>query len=162
MVDKKVIGYFEDNNQAQQAAQELKNQGYKEISILGNDDRGNQGQRDRRNNNGGMNMGLSSGTMTGGTLGGLAGLALGAGALAIPGLGPIIAMGPLAAAIGGAVTGGVAGALVDYGIPKEQSDYYESKLREGKTIMVIKTQQDKSDQVASIMKNYGAREVKVH
>lgn len=161
-MDKRIIGYFDDNNQAQQAARELKDKGYKEISILGNDDRGNRGQSDNQTNNDGMNMGMSSGTMTGGTLGGLAGLALGAGALAIPGLGPIVAMGPLAAAIGGAVNGGVAGALVDYGIPEEHSDYYESRLKEGKTIMVIKTEEDKSDQVSSIMKDYGAREVKVH
>ncbi len=52
---------------------------------------------------------LSDGTLTGGALGGLAGLALGAGALVIPGLGPIIAAGPLAGILTGALTGGVAG-----------------------------------------------------
>ncbi len=117
---------------------------------------------------GGQN--IAQGTMTGGTIGGLVGLglgtgvlgALGAAALLIPGVGPIVAMGPLAAALGGAVTGGIAGALVDYGIPKENSDYYENKIKEGNSVLVLKTHQQKTNEVVNIMKNYGAREVRVH
>lgn len=166
-MEKKVIGYFEDSNQAGQAANELKAKGFNEISILGNENGGKEDSKGR-DNNGDQN--LSSGTMTGGAIGGLAGLglgtgalgALGAAALLIPGIGPIVAMGPLAAALGGAVTGGVAGALIDYGIPKEHSDFYETKIREGKTVVILKTDEQKTDEVAGMMRNNGAKDVRVH
>ncbi|MDR3600482.1 MAG: DUF1269 domain-containing protein [Desulfosporosinus sp.] len=169
-MEKKVIGYFEDSNQAGQAANELKAQGH-EISILGNENGGKEDNKGRDTNE--MNLGdqkLSNGTMTGGAIGGLAGLGLGAGALGalgaaallIPGVGPIVAMGPLAAALGGVVTGGVAGALIDYGIPKERSDFYETKIREGNTVIVLKTDEQKTDEVAKLMRNHGAKDVMVH
>lgn len=157
MMEKRVIGYFEDSRQAEQAANDLKNKGFKEISILGSDER--EGSKNRGQ---GGNQSLSNGTMTGGAIGGLAGLALGAGALFIPGIGPIVAMGPLAAALGGAVSGGVAGALVDYGIPQERSQFYETKIKEGNTVMILKTGEDKTDKVAEIFRNFGAKDVRVH
>ncbi|MEA4900759.1 DUF1269 domain-containing protein [Desulfitobacterium sp.] len=169
-MEKKVIGYFEKSDQAGQAANELKGKGFTEISILGNE---NGGKKNSSRDTNGMsfeNQNLSDGTVTGGTIGGLAGLGLGAGALGalgaaallIPGIGPIVAMGPLAAALGGAVTGGIAGALVDYGIPEERSDFYETKIREGNTVLVLKTDEQKTDEVAKMMKNYGAKDVRVH
>ncbi len=168
-MEKRVIGYFRESQQAEDAVNELKQKGINEISILGNDERG--GSTGGRSQGKGMgSQDLSSGTMTGGTIGGLAGLAvgtgalgaLGAAALVIPGIGPILAMGPLAAALGGAVTGGIAGALVDYGIPKEQSSYYESKIKEGHTVMILKTDASKTDSAASILRNHGAQDVRVH
>ena len=164
---KKVIGYFSDSNQAAQAANELKARGFNDFSILGNE-KGNTEDRNGMGNNGGDNN-LTSGTMTGGIIGGLAGVglgtgalgALGAAALLIPGVGPIVAMGPIAAALGGAVTGGIAGALIDYGIPKERSDYYESKIREGNTVIVLKTEDQKVDEVTRMLQNNNARDVLV-
>ncbi|MDR3543464.1 MAG: DUF3341 domain-containing protein [Desulfosporosinus sp.] len=161
-MEKKVIGYFADSNQAGQAANELKAQGFKDISVLGNESGGKEESMGKDNS--------SNNTMTGGVIGGLAGLglgtgalgALGAAALLIPGVGPIVAMGPLAAALGGAVTGGVAGALIDYGIPKERSDFYESKIKEGNTVLVLKADEQKTDEVAKMMKNHGAKDVRVH
>jgi hypothetical protein len=168
-MDKKVIGYFREGKQAEDAVNELKQKGIKEISILGNDERrGGSGGKGRGRGTG--NQDLTSGTMTGGTIGGLAGLAvgtgalgaLGAAALVIPGVGPILAMGPLAAALGGVVTGGIAGALVDYGIPSDQSSFYETKMKEGNTIMILKTDESKTDLAASILRNHGAQDVRVH
>lgn len=158
-MEKKVIGYFADNGQAEQAANELKDKGIKEISILGKDSRSKEGKQNRDED--GLSWGLSSATMKGGAIGGVAGLVLGAGALAIPGIGPIIALGPLAAALGGAATGGIAGALFDYGIPREQSDFYENKIKEGNTVIIIKAAEDKTDSIASILKNHGAKDVKI-
>ena len=110
-MEKKVISYFEDSNQAGQVAKELKAKGFNEISILGTENGDKEDSKGSDNN--GISFGdqnLSKGTMTGGIIGGLAGLGLGAGALGalgaaallIPGIGPIVAMGPLAAALGGA------------------------------------------------------------
>lgn len=157
-MDKRVIGYFEDNGQAEQALRELKGKGFHEISILGNEKGDQSGGRDTSRSS----SILSSGTMTGGALGGLAGLAMGAGALTIPGIGPILALGPLAMTLGGAITGGVAGALVDYGIPKDQSEFYESKIKEGNTVMVLKADEHQIDEVARVMRNFGAKDVRVH
>ncbi len=169
-MEKKVIGYFENSNQAGEAANELNDKGFKEISILGNDNGGKESSKGKGSSTSWENQNLSNGTTTGGVIGGVAGLGLGAGALGalgaaallIPGVGPIVAMGPLAAALGGAVTGGVAGALVDYGIPKERSDFYETKIKEGNTVMILKANEDKTDSVATILRNHGAKDVRVH
>lgn len=158
-MEKKVIGYFDNSGQAEQAANELKGMGLKEISIIGNDNGKKSGNKDQDED--GIGWGLSSATMKGGAIGGIAGLVAGAGALAIPGIGPIVAMGPLAAALGGVATGGVAGALVDYGIPKDQSNLYETRIKEGKTVMIIKTDEGKTDTVATILKNHGAQDVRI-
>lgn len=160
-MDKRVIGYFEDNRKAEEALRELKEKGYHEISILGNE-RGGQSDSRGRDNNSSFAGNLSSGTMTGGAIGGLAGLALGAGAFFIPGIGPILALGPLAAGLGGALTGGIGGALVDYGIPQDRSDFYEAKIKEGNTIMVLKADESKTEEVAKILRAHDAKDVRVH
>ncbi|WP_350345009.1 hypothetical protein PRVXT_001458 [Proteinivorax tanatarense] len=103
---------------------------------------------------------LTDGTLTGGALGGLAGLAVGAGALIIPGLGPIIAAGPMAGILTGALTGGVAGGLVDYGIPEERSKHYESKVQQGHILVILES--DDTEDAASIMREKGAQDVETH
>jgi hypothetical protein len=85
--------------------------------------------------------GTAIGVPTGAVLGGALGWLVGVGALAIPGLGPFIAAGPLLAALSGAfiggATGGVAGALVGMGIPEYEAQMYEGKLREGNILMAV-------------------------
>ncbi|SDB98236.1 MULTISPECIES: general stress protein [unclassified Candidatus Frackibacter] len=107
---------------------------------------------------------LTDGTATGGTLGGLAGLVAGAGALAIPGIGPIIAAGPIAAGLSGAVTGGLAGALVDYGIPKEVGQNYEDHIRRGNMLAIFEGAESEEDtaEVAAIMQRNGAVDVELY
>ena len=160
-MDKRVIGYFADNGKAEEALRELKEKGFNEISILGNE-KGDKSGSKKRDNNSTFAGTLSNGTMTGGAIGGLAGLAMGAGALFIPGIGPILALGPIAAALGGAVTGGIGGALIDYGIPTDRSDFYETKIKEGNTVMVLKADEHKTDEVAKILRAHGAQDVRVH
>lgn len=160
-MDKRIIGYFRDNNKAQEALQELKGKGFNEISILGNEKENQAGNQGGKNNSSWAGN-LTSGTMTGGALGGLAGLAMGAGALFIPGIGPILALGPLAATLGGAVTGGIAGALVDYGIPQDRSDFYETKIKEGNTVMILKADESKTNEIAQILRAHDAQDVRVH
>ena len=88
---KTVVGVFDSRDQAENAVAELRKSGYdtNEISIVAKNQQEKQGAGDNQGDNTmGMDMGsLSSGTTTGGVLGGLAGLAMGAGALAIPVLG---------------------------------------------------------------------------
>jgi uncharacterized membrane protein len=100
------------------------------------------------------------GITTGGVLGGVAGLAVGAGALFIPGIGPLIAAGPIAGLLSGAVTGGIAGGLIDWGIPAEESHHYEEDIKQGKTLVAVHSGGPKLDDAAHILRQHGAHDVK--
>ena len=154
-----VIGVFDDRNQAERAVNEIKDAGVSkdEISIVAKEESiGNN------NNDEGQGQDLTTGTATGGTLGGLAGLLAGAGALAIPGIGPILAIGPIAAGLTGAAAGGLAGSLVDLGIPQDRGDYYENEVKKGSILAAVKSDQDKINDVASHFRSNGARDVETH
>jgi hypothetical protein len=88
--------------------------------------------------------GAAAGVTTGGLLGGAAGWLVGIGALAIPGMGPFIAAGPIMAALGGAAVGaaagGVTGALVGMGIPEYEAKQYEGKIRDGNILISVHTE----------------------
>ena len=96
----------------------------------------------------------------GATTGGVAGLGVGAavgwlagiGALAIPGVGPFIAAGPIMAALGGAAigtaAGGIIGALVGLGIPEFEAKRYDAKIREGNILISVHTEDGKQKGVA--------------
>lgn len=81
------------------------------------------------------------GASTGGVVGGAFGLLLGLGALAIPGVGPFLAAGPIFAALSGvaagAAVGGIAGALVGMGIPEIEAKRYEGKIRGGNILLSV-------------------------
>lgn len=85
----------------------------------------------------GATIGAGSGALLGGTLGWLAGI----GALAIPGVGPFVAAGPIMAMLGGAAlggtTGGVTGALIGAGIPEIEAKRFEGKIREGNVLISV-------------------------
>jgi hypothetical protein len=85
-----------------------------------------------------MPEGATVGASTGGVVGGTVGLLAGIGALAIPGLGPFIAAGPIMAALGGgaigAGVGGLTGALVGLGIPEYEAKRYEGKVKEAASL----------------------------
>ncbi len=105
---------------------------------------------------------VSDGVVSGATWGGLAGLALGAGALAVPGIGPLLAAGPLAAALTGAATGGLAGGLIDWGVPESVGREYETHVRQGGVLAVIRVSEKKADEAARILRENGARDVGMH
>lgn len=77
----------------------------------------------------------------------------------IPGLGIVAAAGPIAGLISGAVTGGIVGGLIDLGIPEEKSKQYESDIKAGKVLFSMRTDEDKVEQVGSILKSNGASSV---
>lgn len=162
-----VIGVFDDQNQAERAVNEIKKAGITndKISIVAkedqvqNKDTHNQGENDDNNY---LNQNLTTGTTTGSALGGLAGILGGAGALAIPGVGPILAAGPIAAGLTGAVTGGLTGGLVDLGVPKQRGEYYEEEVKKGGILATVETDQNQINDVASYMRRSGARDVETH
>jgi hypothetical protein len=88
--------------------------------------------------------GAAAGAGTGGVLGGTLGWLAGIGTLAVPGLGPFIAAGPimgaLSGAAAGAAVGGIAGALVGMGIPEHEAKLYEGKVRGGNILISVHTE----------------------
>ena len=95
------------------------------------------------------------GAASGAVIGGLGGLLVGLAALAIPGVGPIVAAGPIAAAFTGAgvgaVTGGFLGALVDLGVNEDEAHYYAEGVRRGGTLVTAHVEEGQANRVADIM-----------
>ena len=154
-----VIGVFNEKDRAESALQELKAKGYeRDLSLVARDE-------EKSMDSGAASFGdqnLAEGTYTGGALGGIAGLLAGVGALLIPGIGPIVAAGPIAATLTGVVGGGLAGGLIDYGIPEERGEYYEEQVRQGGILVSVKSSDERIDEAASILRHYGASDVETH
>jgi hypothetical protein len=108
--------------------------------------------------------GIAVGATTGGVAGGALGLLAGIGALAIPGLGPFIAAGPLMAALSGAAigatTGGLVGGLVGLGIPEIEAKRYEDKLKKGNYLISAHAENgDQIDRAKKIFEDLGAEDI---
>jgi hypothetical protein len=108
--------------------------------------------------------GATTGAGTGVVLGGAMGWLLGIGAIAIPGLGPFIAAGPIMAALAGAgvggTVGGIAGALVGMGIPEYEAKRYEGRVKDGGVLLSVHS--DNSDwtkRAKEILKSTGAQDI---
>jgi hypothetical protein len=101
----------------------------------------------------------AKGAVAGGVLGGLTGLLVGIGALAIPGIGPVVAGGALASAFGigggtavagagiGAAAGGIVGALVGLGFEQDEAEYYDRGVREGRTLVTVRDDEGRADSI---------------
>ncbi len=108
--------------------------------------------------------GAVTGAVSGGLLGGTLGLLVGVGALAIPGVGPLIAAGPLLAALSGAAAGatvgGVAGALIGLGIPELEAKRYENRITEGNILISVHAEsRDEVNRAKEVMENAGAEDI---
>ena len=108
--------------------------------------------------------GATTGAATGGLTGGVLGLLAGIGALAIPGVGPFIAAGPIMAALSGAAigatTGGVVGGLIGMGIPEIEAKRYEDKLKSGNYLIAVHAHDDdEEDRAKEIFKAAGADDI---
>jgi hypothetical protein len=139
--NKTVIGIVDSQSQAESIIYSLQRSGFPlhQISALLPDKRGTSDFAHEHNTK--APEGAVAGVASGGVIGGTIGLLAGIGALAIPGLGPFIAAGPLMAtlsgAAAGAAVGGVAGALVGLGIPEIEAKKYEGKVRGGNILLAV-------------------------
>jgi hypothetical protein len=108
--------------------------------------------------------GAATGAGTGGVLGGALGWLVGIGALAIPGLGPFIAAGPIMAALSGAAAGaalgGLTGALIGLGIPEYEAKRYEGKIKEGNVLISVHAENStERDRARTIFEEAGAEDI---
>ncbi len=108
--------------------------------------------------------GAAAGASTGGVLGGILGWLVGIGSIAIPGVGPFIAAGPILATLGGAAigatVGGVAGTLVGLGIPEIEAKRLEVKIRDGGVMIAIAAADNRTAfAIRTILRRAGAEEI---
>jgi uncharacterized membrane protein len=106
------------------------------------------------------------GAVGGGLLGGLGGILAGAGALAIPGIGPALALGPiLSGVLGGALgaaAGGLIGTLVNEGVPEEEARQYHAGIERGGILMTVYPPEGQEDKVRAVMTLAGLRGIDEH
>lgn len=142
-MSKQIVGVYINDQAALAAVEDLIDQGYNrsDISVVAKNasDVTEVGRETETK----TEEGLATGAAAGGILGGLAGILVGAGALAIPGIGPLVAAGPLAGALSGAAlgagSGGLAGALIGMGIPEDDAAMYEGEIKNGKILVLIES-----------------------
>ena len=100
--------------------------------------------------------GPGAGAVTGGILGGLGALLVGLGVLVIPGVGPFLAAGPIATALGGIMAGtavgGIVGTLVGLGLDKGDAEYFETELETGDLLVMATANDDRYDRVNDIFR----------
>lgn len=133
-----------------------------EISVLGPDEPGTGDFGHEKETK--APEGAATGAATGGVAGGAIGLLAGIGALAIPGLGPFIAAGPIMAALSGAAigatAGGVAGGLIGLGIPEIEAKIYDEKIRQGNFLIAVHTESgEEADQAKKIFEEADAEDI---
>ncbi|GIV97878.1 MAG: hypothetical protein KatS3mg057_2535 [Herpetosiphonaceae bacterium] len=163
---KTIVGLFDDYASADRAYSTLIERGYDrtDIGVLARDET----VRDRL---GGRQAATSesalAGAMAGGALGGLTGLLVGAAALAIPGVGPVLAGGALATVLGttlagaglGATAGTIAGALIGMGVPEDEARFYAETVQRGGILVTVLTSDERADEVRAMMRQAGAVDV---
>jgi len=165
---KQVVGLFDNMQDAHGAVQELTNAGFTsdDISIVANNASGAYSTTD----GGGSEAaeGAGAGAVGGAVLGGLGGLLVGLGALAIPGVGPVVAAGTLATTLGttavgagiGAAAGGLVGALVGAGIPEDDANIYAEGIRRGGALVTVQASNDNdADRAADILDRYNVVDI---
>jgi len=158
------FGIYDDRVSVENAVDTLRKEGFRntDISVLFPENEGTKDFAHEKNTKApeGTATGAGTGAVIGGGLGWLAGI----GALAIPGLGPFIAAGPIMAAlagvgVGGAI-GGIAGALIGMGIPAYEAKRYEGRVKKGGILLSVHC--DSSDwtkKAKGILERTGAEDV---
>lgn len=169
---KRAVGIFSSRRDVEDALHELKNSGFlmDKVSVVAKDvDRHDEiagVEVSDRINDSNADEGATTGAIAGGALGGLTGLLIGLGALAIPGVGPILFAGAEATAIAttiagggiGAAAGGLTGALIGLGIPEQEAKVYHDQLSSGDYLVLVNGTEEEIQRTESILKAKGIHE----
>ena len=162
---RRAIGVFSHRHDAEAALGELRSAGFSmnQVSLIAKDERHIDRQSGHHGDDNKADEGLRSGAITGGVLGTLGGLLVGLGALAIPGVGPVILAGATATTLATALTGGVIGAaagsivggLVGLGIPEEQAKVYSDRFSKGHYLLMVEGTDAELDRAEAILRRRG-------
>jgi hypothetical protein len=159
-----VFGIYQTRESTELAVDELRRAGFRseDISALFPDNAGTKDFSHEKNTKApeGATTGATSGVVVGGVLGWLAGI----GMLAIPGIGPLLAAGPIVAALAGAgavgVAGGIVGALVGLGIPEYEAKRYEGRVKHGGILLSVHCDDEAwVKRAEEVLKHTGAEDV---
>ena len=163
---KTVIGLMDNLDEARAVVRELVESGIArdDIGFMANQKHEIPGTAHLNEAEGQAASGALAGAGTGAALGGAAGLALAIAPLAIPGIGPILAAGPIIAALAGAgigaVAGGLIGGLTRLGVSEEEAHYYAEAVRRGGILVTVAADKKATAQLAvDVMKRHGAVDI---
>src|ERR1017187_39350 len=158
------FGLYRDRATAEAAVDRFIAEGFRneDLSVLMQDNAGTKDFAHEKETK--APEGTTAGVLAGGAVGGTLGLLAGIGALAIPGIGPFIAAGPIMAALAGlgvgSAVGGLTGALIGMGIPEYEAKRYEGHIKEGGVLLSVHC--DTSDQITrakDLLKHTGAQDI---
>jgi hypothetical protein len=169
-----VVAIYDDFQSANNAVRELVDGGFPRdnISIIASNNEGDYGYKGTAKDTAGdetvadeTGTGAGVGAGIGAAVGGIGGLLVGLGALTIPGIGPVIAAGPLAVAlstltgagvgaVAGGVTGGLLGALIGLGIPEQEAEYYAEGVRRGGVLVTVQADEHNTDVIIDTLNRY--------
>lgn len=164
MANTSVFGIVATRDQASDVVEQLRAAGFRntDVSVLYSGNIGNKDLTHEKKSKAGDGaaVGAASGAVVGGALGWLAGI----GALAIPGIGPLIAAGPIVAALSGAgavgSAGGIIGALAGSGIPEYEAKRYDGRVRSGEVLMSVHCDDGEwTERAKQILKIGGAQDI---
>jgi hypothetical protein len=164
---KTIVGSFDSSRAAHRAARALIHDGFmqQDVSVVASNILGDYTPDGRPLffNEAPEESATETGAVAGGMLGGAAGLTASLVGLAIPGLGPIVAAGPLIAMLtgagAGAVAGGLIGALTHSGVPQEHAGYYAESVRRGGALVTLRADESRAEHAAEILRENGAIDI---
>jgi ActD protein len=159
-----VFGIYHNQIAVENAVDALRQEGFRntDISVLFPENEGTKDFAHEKNTK--APEGTATGATSGAVIGGGIGWLVGIGALAIPGLGPFIAAGPIVAALAGAgaggVVGGLTGALIGMGIPEYEAKRYEGRVKEGGILLSVHSDDSEwTKKAKEILERTGAQDV---
>ena len=162
--NKAVFGIYRSGMQAEESVDRLVANGFTsdDISVLLPDNASSRQFAHEKNTK--APEGTATGATTGGVIGGTLGLLAGIGAIAIPGIGPFIAAGPIMGALAGIGAGGAAGgllgALIGAGIPEYEAKRFEGRIKEGGVLLSVHCDTSQEiDRAKELLRRTGAEDV---
>jgi hypothetical protein len=153
-----VVGFFDRMLLAEDAIDSLQKAGFDRnvISLVASDNEGRFKKTEERS--------TATGAGSGAAIGGIAGLVVGAAALAIPGIGPVVSAGTISALLGttaiGAAGGGLLGALIKTEIPENDAHYYAEGVRRGGAVVIVKSDGYDAELAQQILNRAGAIDIR--
>lgn len=172
---KRIVGTFANRSDAEMALRELKNADYPmdRVSVIARDaDREPDiaGVDVKKSTDNKADEGAVAGAVTGGALGGVTGLLVGLGALAIPGVGPILLAGAEATALAttlaggaiGAAAGGLIGALIGLGIPEDRARVYNDRVGQGHYLVMVRGTEEELRQAEIVLNRRNIQEMGIY